>query len=230
MGLALLFVAIGFSFWGGWGVFKQELHWGDNPEGSPITERIVRGGSAVVLSCLIILLGLGSLGGAIYLLSGLEWHPLSWAVFLRVFVLVLLVVGTIALDISAYHHFRRGILIQDLVQETKPESRKSHKTVYGIKLSQKYKGKSAPMPYDPAWLVELAKEQIPEKADVIESLKSCTTVIGFNKYRDIYFTDPVSVVWTPRDHITLYKKDKWETKIWINISTDWRIISGGEAF
>jgi ABC-type multidrug transport system fused ATPase/permease subunit len=223
-GLALLFTATLFFFWGSSGIIKRELHWEDNSEQSIGAKGTVRGGFSVVLGILIILLGIFSLGVAIYFLSRLEWYPLSWVVFLRLSVLVLIIVPTIALGVSIY----RGKVVRLLKWLDVDASHKIYKKIYSRKLRKRYKGKSAPLPYDPTWLVELAKEQIPEETEIINSLKLCTTIIGFDEYGDIYFIDPKSVERNPRDNIRLYKKNRWETEAWISVSTDKRIISIGE--
>ena len=221
-GLLLLFVAILFSFWGSSGIFKRELHWEDSSEQSTGAKGTVRGGISVVLGVLIIFIGLGLLGGAMYLLSDLEWYPLSWVVFLRILVLVLIIVLAIVLGILIY----RGKIVGIQDNTTQKATFRALRDMR--KLHKKYKGKVAPLPYDPTWLVELAKEQIPEETDIINSLKLCTTIIGFSTFGDIYFNDPESTDWQTRNSIIIYKKDKWESEIWVTVSDDKRIISIGE--
>ena len=43
-------------------------------------------------------------------------------------------------------------------------------------------------PYDPSWLVELAREQYPDKPWLLEALEKCTRCLKSNKY--IYFVNP----------------------------------------
>lgn len=214
--LVCLFGATPFFFWGSSGIIKQELHWRDNSEYSSGAQGTVRGGSAVGLGFLIILFGVFWLGGAIYLLSGLEWYPLSFVVYLRLFVLVLLIIGAVALGILIY---LRGNRVW--VQKTK------YHEIPRLKMRKRYKGKVAPLPYDPTWLIELAKEQIPEETDFINSLKSCTTIVGFCPCGcgAPFFIDPESIDWDPipREAITLYKKDRWDTHIILTPMTDGRI-------
>jgi hypothetical protein len=61
-------------------------------------------------------------------------------------------------------------------------------------MDKHYQDQIAPLPYDPTWLVELAEKQIPDEKQVIESLKLCTTVVGFCDCGcgDPYFIDPES--------------------------------------
>lgn len=64
-------------------------------------------------------------------------------------------------------------------------------------MDKRYKDKIAPLPYDPTWLVELAKIQLPEKFELIASLKLCETIVGFCECGcgDPYFIDPKSDEW-----------------------------------
>ena len=43
-------------------------------------------------------------------------------------------------------------------------------------------------PYDPSWLVELAREQYPDKPWLIEALEKCTRYLKSNNH--IYFVSP----------------------------------------
>jgi len=95
IGLVCLFTAIVLFFAGGRGILKQELHWADNSEYSTGAKGTVRGGSAVGLSFLFVLIGVLALGAAIYFLSALEWHPISRSIFLLVTVLVVLTLGVV---------------------------------------------------------------------------------------------------------------------------------------
>lgn len=64
-------------------------------------------------------------------------------------------------------------------------------------MDKQYKDQIAPLPYDPTWLVELAIKQIPNEKEIIDSLKLCTTVVGFCSCGcgDPYFIDPNSKDW-----------------------------------
>jgi hypothetical protein len=66
-----------------------------------------------------------------------------------------------------------------------------------IEMRKQFEDQIAPLPYDPAWLIELANKQIPNETEIIASLKSCTTVIGFCDCGcgDPYFLDPDSDSW-----------------------------------
>lgn len=64
-------------------------------------------------------------------------------------------------------------------------------------MHKRFKDKIAPLPYDPTWLIELAKKQIPDEIDIIDSMKLCTSVVGFCGCGcgDPYFIDPESEDW-----------------------------------
>ena len=64
-------------------------------------------------------------------------------------------------------------------------------------MKKQYKDQIAPAPYDPTWLVELAEKQIPDEKQIIESLRLCTTVVGFCGCGcgDPYFINPKSEEW-----------------------------------
>jgi hypothetical protein len=78
-----------------------------------------------------------------------------------------------------------------------------------IAMDRKYKDQVAPLSYDPTWLIELAKKQIPNEKEIIESLKSCTTVVGFCGCGcgDPYFIDPESKDWDFDYNEELEKED-----------------------
>ena len=78
-----------------------------------------------------------------------------------------------------------------------------------IKMDKNYKDISAPVQYDPAWLIELAKKQIPNEAEIIDSLKSCTTIVGFCGCGcgDPYFIDPDSEDWSFDYNVELQRED-----------------------
>ncbi len=88
----------------------------------------------------------------------------------------------------------------------KPGNR-STGTVYGVgkKLRKSHAGQTAPMPYDPTHLVNLAEEQIPDDIEIIKSLKNSTTILGFCPCGcgQPFFIDPRSAVWSKVEHITL---------------------------
>jgi hypothetical protein len=218
-GLVCLLTATVLFFWGSSGIFKRELHWRDNSEYSSGAEGTVRGESAVVLGFVIVLIGVLMSGVAIYLLSGLEWSPLSWVIFLRLSILVITIIGANALGTLIYRAKR--VRIKDNATQ-KATFRALSKVE---KLRKKYKGKLAPSPYDPTWIVELAKKQIPEETEIINSLKLCTTVIGFCPCGcgEPYFIDPASKDWNVADNIELNKEDRWETGIFVTVMTDGRI-------
>jgi hypothetical protein len=221
-GLVCLLGATLLFFWGSSGIFKRQLHWQDNSEYSSGAQGTVRGGSAVGLGFLIVLISLLWIGVGIYFLSGVEWAPLSWVVFLRLSVLVLIIVGAIALGILTY----RGKRVRVKDNTTQKATFRAPRNMR--KLREKYKGKLAPLPYDPTWLVELAKEQIPEETDIIDSLKLCTTIIGFCPCGcgAPYFLDPESDDWELQEDISLFKPGRWGgTTIFISVSTNKRIAS-----
>ncbi|MDH3975423.1 MAG: hypothetical protein OEV42_14180 [Deltaproteobacteria bacterium] len=64
-------------------------------------------------------------------------------------------------------------------------------------MKKQFKDQIAPFPYDPAWLIKLAEKQIPEETEIIASLKSCTTIVGFCECGcgDPYFIEPDSSDW-----------------------------------
>ncbi len=80
----------------------------------------------------------------------------------------------------------------------------------GKKLHQSYNDKLAPLPYDPAWLVEAAEKQIPDERQIIESLKKSTTIIGFCPCGcgKAYFIDPNSKAWDLGKSVTLQGNGK----------------------
>jgi hypothetical protein len=66
-----------------------------------------------------------------------------------------------------------------------------------MKMDKKYEIQIAPLPYDSNWLIELAKKQIPNEKKIINSLKLCTTIVGFCGCGcgDPYFIDLESDDW-----------------------------------
>ncbi len=80
----------------------------------------------------------------------------------------------------------------------------------GKQLHRTYKDKTAPLPYDPTWLVEAAEKQIPEEQRIIESLKESTTIIGFCPCGcgKAYFIDPKSKSWDFDRSVTLQSNGK----------------------
>jgi hypothetical protein len=80
----------------------------------------------------------------------------------------------------------------------------------GKQLHKTYKEKVAPLPYDPTWLVEAAKKQVPDEREIIESLKRSTTIIGFCPCGcgKSYFIDPRSKAWDFDRSITLQADGK----------------------
>lgn len=90
-------------------------------------------------------------------------------------------------------------------------------------MNKQYKDQIAPVPYDPTWLVELAKKQIPDKLKIIESLKLCTTIIGFCNCGcgDPYFIDPKSKEWEFDTDETLEREDGVD--IILNVMRDKRV-------
>jgi hypothetical protein len=63
--------------------------------------------------------------------------------------------------------------------------------------------------YDSSWLVELAERQLPEKPEIIEALKRCTSAVGFCGCGcgDPYFIDPESEEWDFLYNETLVRGD-----------------------
>jgi len=102
LSLVGLVIAAAFFFWGSTGIIRQELHWGDSSEYSTGAEGKFKGGTAVGCGSIIVILSLLSLVVTIYFLSNLEWYPFSWIVFLRLFILAVLVVVIIAIGIQIY--------------------------------------------------------------------------------------------------------------------------------
>lgn len=60
-----------------------------------------------------------------------------------------------------------------------------------------YENITAPAPYDPTWVVQLAEKVIPEEKEIIEALKGCITIVGFCKCGcgHMYFVNPGSKEW-----------------------------------
>ena len=81
----------------------------------------------------------------------------------------------------------------------------------GKQLHKTYKDKVAPLPYDPTWLVEAARQQFPDEREIIESLKRSTTIIGFCPCGcgKSYFIDPRSKAWDFDRSITLQADGKY---------------------
>ena len=81
----------------------------------------------------------------------------------------------------------------------------------------------APLPYDPSWLIELAKKQIPEEPEIIKSLELCTTIVGFCSCGcgDPYFIDPGSGQWDFDYNLVLEREDHIE--IILDIMKDKRV-------
>jgi hypothetical protein len=75
----------------------------------------------------------------------------------------------------------------------------------GKQLRKTYKDKTAPLAYDPTWLVEAARSQIPDRPDIIESLKKSTTIVGFCPCGcgQPYFIDPRSRDWDFEENVIL---------------------------
>lgn len=75
----------------------------------------------------------------------------------------------------------------------------------GKKLHKTYKDKTAPLAYDPTWLVEAAEKQIPGERQIIESLKKSTVIVGFCPCGcgKRYFIDPGSKTWDFGKNVTL---------------------------
>lgn len=90
-------------------------------------------------------------------------------------------------------------------------------------MDKQYKDQIAPLPYDPTWLVELANIQIAEEKQIIESLKLCTTVVGFCGCGcgDPYFIDPESKDWDFDYNAVLEREDG--TDIILDIMKDKRV-------
>jgi len=80
----------------------------------------------------------------------------------------------------------------------------------GKHLRKTYKDKTAPLPYDPTWLVEAAEKQVPGERQVIESLKKSTTIIGFCPCGcgQPYFIDPRSGDWDFEENVVLQADGK----------------------
>ena len=66
-----------------------------------------------------------------------------------------------------------------------------------------------PEPYDPGWLLELARNQRPEDGLLREALAACTQKIGECECGcgDPYFVDPESDEWAQERTVELTRKD-----------------------
>jgi len=97
-----------------------------------------------------------------------------------------------------------------------------------LNMRRQHKDNVAPFSYDPTWLVELAEKQISQKTDIINSLRLCTTVIGFCNCGcgRLYFVDPISDDWDFHQVIKLTGENTpwWiENEIVLTIMKDQRI-------
>src|SRR5437667_3009920 len=90
-------------------------------------------------------------------------------------------------------------------------------------LQKIFKNRTAPLNYNPLWVVKLAEAQIPEETKLIEALKNCTSVIGFCSCGcgDPYFIDPESEDWKFKENIILEREDGID--IILDVMKDFRI-------
>lgn len=74
---------------------------------------------------------------------------------------------------------------------------------------------TAPVPYDPTWVVELAEKVIPEEKEIIEALKECTTIVGFCGCGcgEMYFIDTQSKEWNHSYDIILERENDFDVII-----------------
>jgi hypothetical protein len=124
------------------------------------------------------------------------------------------IVGLLLLTIIAFA-FGMGGIIKGTQENRKcqiPDYVNSEKTK--MNMLKKYRNKVVPFSYDPTWVIELVEKQIPERTDttdIIKSLKSCSTVVGFCNCGcgKLHFIDPTSNDWDFQEYITLMSGEKW---------------------
>jgi len=78
-----------------------------------------------------------------------------------------------------------------------------------IQITKTHKGITAPIAYDPSWIIKLAELQINDHPELIAALRNCTTVVGFCSCGcgDPYFIDPNSKGWDFSENIVLERED-----------------------
>jgi hypothetical protein len=78
-------------------------------------------------------------------------------------------------------------------------------------------------PYDPEWVLQLARDQRPYDAQLLRGLKACTRVIGTCQCGcgDPYFVDPASKEWVHKRCVELVRGDG--VSIIVDVLADGRV-------
>ncbi len=78
-------------------------------------------------------------------------------------------------------------------------------------------------PYDPAWVVELARRQHPADHQLLKALQECTQKVGECRCGcgDPYFVDSASTDWEPGRCVELTRSD--QTTVIVDVLADGRV-------